>query len=339
MKTAGVKIRWFTHSLKGDIEDFIVEEIPFELPEGEDYLTFVLEKVNMTTLEAVEFLSKYVHKPVSYAGTKDKKALTRQTLSLEFFPGAKRKLEKLNHPKMKLYDFKKTSEPIKLGRLHGNKFKIIVRADYDPDILKEIKHQASNGVPNFFGYQRFGTKHPITHLVGREILKRNYEKATRIYLTKSEESKEKIIGNGKYEKILSSHNPEKGLSKLPEGLKKMFIHAYQSYIFNTSLSDYIIKKDLKSLKRQRNFPAIIPGYDTFPGKDEFGKLVNKNMIKDSIKPKDFYFRNFKEFSSPGEIHPAFFYPDISYEKNDKGFTLNFKLKPGQYATVVLSFLD
>ena len=73
----------------------------------------------------------------------------------------------------------------RLGDLLGNNFDIVIR-DAEPASLEhrvnEINTTVSEGIPNYFGLQRFGASRPVTHLVGEWILKGNYEQAVITYV-------------------------------------------------------------------------------------------------------------------------------------------------------------
>ena len=62
-----------------------------------------------------------------------------------------------------------------MGQLKGNKFKILIKdlddiqesADIANEVLKELE---TTGVPNYFGWQRFGKPRTNTHLVGEALI-------------------------------------------------------------------------------------------------------------------------------------------------------------------------
>ncbi|MHA1755114.1 MAG: tRNA pseudouridine(13) synthase TruD, partial [Candidatus Odinarchaeia archaeon] len=129
-------------------------------------------------------------------------------------------------------------------------------------IVKEITQ--SKGIPNFYGYQRFGSKRCVNHIIGKLIIKREYKMAVKTFLcyegefenNKNRQIRAKIakflddgVINFKiphsmfYEKIVVKYlrrNPNDylgALLKLPKSITKFFIHAYQSYLFNLFLSE------------------------------------------------------------------------------------------------------
>lgn len=183
--------------------DFVVEEIPlYEFSgEGEHLILFVRKK-NLSTLELVSAIAKYLNiknKEIGYAGLKDKHAMTKQYISLHKKHEAD--LEKFNHENVKILSKTYHNNKIRIGHLAGNRFYIKVKkvnptsAAKIDEALKNIK---KNGMPNFFGYQRFG-RDGDNHIDGEKIAKG--------------EKKER--------------NPK---------IKKLLISSYQSHLFNLWLS-------------------------------------------------------------------------------------------------------
>ncbi|WNY24702.1 tRNA pseudouridine(13) synthase TruD [Methanolapillus millepedarum] len=255
-------------------EDFYVEEISDiqVSPVGTGnkslkYLVFELTKNNWDTNHFLKALSNSLgisHKRISYAGTKDKRAVTVQKMSV--YDVSEEALNNVSLKDISIRVLGKSQNPVALGDLDGNLFKITLRnIDFSPEETLRMAEKttleiaASGGVPNFFGIQRFGTKRPMTHLVGQDILSGNLEKAVMRYIAESypDESEEtKAVRNY----ILETNDLKGGLAKmpdhlghekallnhliaypgdykgafmvLPKNLYTMFVHAYQSYLFN-----------------------------------------------------------------------------------------------------------
>ncbi len=347
------------YEIKREPEDFIVEEITpdkkvleigktykFKESEG-DQLICVLQKRRWDTNLAISEIAHRLfvsRKRIGFAGTKDKRAITTQRISLWKIKNA----DKLRIKDMVLTPLEYSDKRIELGDLWGNRFTIKI---YTKKRLKKLAK-----VPNFFGVQRFGDTRPITHLVGKEIVKGNFEDAVKMYLTKvfPKESKEAKAARKKlakhwdyaealkyfpyglrFERTLLGHlvNNENdyigALRKLPKFLKIMFVHAYQSYIFNEFLKEVIGKK-AKYSKGQ------LFGYESKIDNELEGKILKKERIE----PKDFFIRSMPEMSSKGEKRELF----ISlkdFKVLDKGSdycTVRFSLPKGCYATTVIEQL-
>ena len=142
--------------------DFTVEEIPLYTFTGEgEHLVLQVRKKDMTTWEMLDVLSSHVgirRRDIGYAGLKDKHAMTIQYISIMAIH--EEKLKAFSHEKIKILSTIRHNNKIRVGHLKGNRFKIRlkkvlgVQKDKLDSVLKWIK---ANGVPNYFGNQRFGT--------------------------------------------------------------------------------------------------------------------------------------------------------------------------------------
>jgi len=142
--------------------DFIVEEIPLYEFTGEgEHLVLKIRKKELTTWEMVDILSSHLgikRQEIGYAGLKDKYAMTIQYISAPAkFASA---LEHFTHDNIKILESVRHNNKIRVGHLKGNRFQIRlkkvlgVQKDKIDSVLAWIK---ANGVPNYFGQQRFGT--------------------------------------------------------------------------------------------------------------------------------------------------------------------------------------
>jgi len=142
--------------------DFTVEEIPLYDFSGEgEHLILKIRKKELTTWEMLDIISGYIgikRREIGYAGLKDKHAMTIQFISVPF--GDREKLERFSHEKIKILEMIRHSNKIRVGHLKGNRFHIrlkkvlgVQKKKLD-SVLKWIK---ANGIPNYFGDQRFGT--------------------------------------------------------------------------------------------------------------------------------------------------------------------------------------
>ncbi|MFP8955897.1 tRNA pseudouridine(13) synthase TruD [Natrialbaceae archaeon A-CW3] len=220
---------------------------------------------------------------VSWAGTKDKRAVTTQLFSIY---GA----EPVDIPELNRVDIEilgRAGRSLEFGDLAGNAFELVVSDHHDEttvttlaitddladfagndDTDAEIGESITVGVPNVFGQQRFGSKRPITHEVGLEIVRGDWEGAVMAYLgrptaaepedTQSarafvEETRdwqaalERFPNRLQYERSmlheLAEHDGDPGgetfraaLERLPSNLQRLFVHAAQSFVFNRILS-------------------------------------------------------------------------------------------------------
>ena len=72
-----------------------------------------------------------------------------------------------------------TKKPLSKKEMIGNNFKINI-SDCSDELSSFTEH---NHILNFYGYQRFGSKRPVTHLIGKAILHRDFDKAVDLILS------------------------------------------------------------------------------------------------------------------------------------------------------------
>jgi tRNA pseudouridine13 synthase len=143
--------------------DFTVEEIPlYEFTGQGEHLVLHVRKKDMTTWEMLDAISNHVgikRRDMGYAGLKDKHAMTMQYISILAIH--EEKLKAFTHEKIKILSMLRHNNKIRVGHLKGNRFNIRlkkvlgVQKDKLDSVLKWIK---KNGVPNYFGNQRFGNQ-------------------------------------------------------------------------------------------------------------------------------------------------------------------------------------
>ena len=141
-------------------EDFIVDEIPIKFKGNGNFLILQVKKVELTTWDMIaafaEFLNLLAEK-IGYAGLKDKHATTTQYISIE--AKYEKALKKFKHPQIKVLSATRHTHSIRMGDLEGNRFSINlfgVSQIEAGQIEKLARKSAKNGLPNYFGYQRFG---------------------------------------------------------------------------------------------------------------------------------------------------------------------------------------
>ena len=261
-------------TLKSMPEDFVVDEIPSPPPASPEgrYAIATIRVRNWETNRLVRELARALHisrRRIGFAGTKDKRAVTTQLISFEgVSPDAVRALRLGD---LEVLDVQRGDAPLELGDLEGNRFRVIVRNLSVPseeaarriqETEREIRRLG--GFPSFFGVQRFGSIRPITHVVGRHIVRGEFEDAVNAYVAnplKGEDPESNKVraalrdtGDVKealrsfprsyaFEKAILNHLAARpgdfvgALRVLPFNLQMMFVHGYQSFLFNRILSE------------------------------------------------------------------------------------------------------
>ncbi|CAE7786442.1 PUS7 [Symbiodinium sp. KB8] len=165
-----------------------------------DYLYFRLYKENCDTGEAVSSIARCVGrsaKQFTFAGTKDRRAITVQQICAHRLPMDQLRrsvLHRLWDKRVRISDMEYRRDRLRLGQLCGNRFKVVLRKvplnDFEAssnggDAIARVSRalaEAQRGFLNYFGLQRFGTRQVRTHKVGAAIISADWQKAIRLIL-------------------------------------------------------------------------------------------------------------------------------------------------------------
>ncbi|KAM9327479.1 pseudouridylate synthase PUS7L [Pholidichthys leucotaenia] len=181
-----------------------------ERKDEEVYTAFTLCKENLETLEAISYMAAalgVLPSDFTYAGIKDKRAITYQSMVVKKVSPQrlKEKSEELQRKGMRLSRVRSVSEPLRLGRLQGNHFDLVVRdlrphgaTDSDSSnanlrsrlvaLVKEaVENVKTRGFVNYYGPQRFGSSQSVqSDRVGLALLKEDMGSAVRLFFTPEE---------------------------------------------------------------------------------------------------------------------------------------------------------
>lgn len=358
--------------LKEQVNDFVVQELAnHDIDSEGDHLIVKLRKQNMTTMDAVDTLSNMLHisrDRIGYAGNKDKRAVTEQFISVQGV--SEEDIRQVFTDEFELEVVGRNGY-IGLGNLDANRFELTLRnlALPQEDInsrTTEIVDQMDGKFPNYFGRQRFGSARPITHQVGRLLLKGEFEEAVWTYIAKPydeeyksirkvreelwdtrqvEDAAEKFPKQNRYEKALLYHltkNEEDyrgAIKRLPEGLQQLFIHAYQSWVFNKTLS-----RLLEEGWYDEKYEIPLVGYKTDLKDEKPEKIISEILEEEGVGQDDFRLQEFPELRSEGSYRRAFAdfrnFSILAVEEDDLNMSKNkmrvkFDLPKGAYATVFM----
>jgi tRNA pseudouridine13 synthase len=328
------------YKIKETPEDFVVKEITnVKAEEKGSYSYFWLKKRDYTTVKAVEKVAERLRIPVKnigFAGSKDKRAVTEQLISIKNCG-----VKGLELKDIKLKYFGKGINPISLGDLKGNEFVITVK-DYGKinDKIRDI--------PNYFDEQRFSKNNAE---VGKAIVKKDFKNAVELILENKGDFEEKLRGYLKQKPT----DYIGALRKINKKILKLYIHAYQSYIFNETVNQYLkiktinteniinkeltIEKDIiKNKIKKKKIPII--GFGSEIKDEEIKKIVDGILEKEGINLRDFIIPQIPELSSEGIDRELFI--DVKdfkiVEKEKDKIVLSFSLPKGAYATIVVKNL-
>ena len=339
--------------LKHKIEDFIVEEIgekwickisgkqDLEIPENianRDFLWCEMEKENIDHFTAIKEISRTIGKgpeAIGYAGTKDKRAITSQRISI-FQPDIE-KIKSFSHPNIILKNFKWVKRKIKIGYLEANKFTIVLRDIDKKDAMKITNHIRNLGwFPNFFGPQRFGrTGNNVK--IGKLILKKKFKEAIQLI------SEDNPRHRQNFQRYLE-RNPEDYLGAIRKSERKsilFYISAVQSKIFNDILEE-ALEEGLTFTKKGQT-TCLLMGHKTQFFDGRLGDIEQQILASHNLTLEDFDIQEIPYLRMKGSFRKAVTeIKDLEIEtsddeefQNSKKITLQFTLPSGVYATTFL----
>lgn len=308
-------------------DDFHVTEIiNEEFSHSGEHLFLKIEKKGVNTEDVIKALSKQINKPtklISYAGLKDRQAHATQWISVHV-PGEQLDgIEQLSSDKWQVIQCARHHKKIRPGFLKGNQFFIRLRKVTQIDeLIKRIEHVKSNGVPNYFGEQRFGREEGNLYRaeeiliqqrkVKDRFLKGIYYSAARSWIFNQ------ILGYRVH--IQSWNTPLTGDVMQLAGSNSLF----QIDSIEETIRERIQNKDIS--------PA-----SPLPGK---GKMMAKKEALEGIQS---IYSQWGEWIRGLEQHGLeqswraniLHVIDLQYQINDETVELNFQLQPGAYATTLL----
>ncbi len=143
-------------------EDFQVDELPSFEPSGEgEHLLLTIRKRGQNTAYIAKHLAKWAgiaEMGVSYAGLKDRHAVTTQRFSVHLPKRIAPDLATLDDAQMQVVHSAWHNRKLQRGALLGNRFVLTLRqVQGERDAIEQrLQAIAARGIPNWFGEQRFG---------------------------------------------------------------------------------------------------------------------------------------------------------------------------------------
>ena len=357
-------------------EDHVQHQVLGSSPARSTHLLCVLVKRNWDTFMAMRIVAKHLSIPSSrihFAGIKDAKAVTAQHVTVE--ETTAEDIGKLDMRDIELRPVGYLRHPISSYYLLGNSFCITIsQIDHEETIvqtqIKETVEQLANlgGVPNFYGHQRFGTTRSITHHVGKALVQGDIRQAAMLFLAEpfpdehpeSQQARKQLRETQDYHKALEEFPKQLRYERfmlrclvekpddfvgafrmLPSRLRLLFVQAYQSYLFNKSLSmriseglplnrvvagDYAVGVERSGLPAVAMFKrataenlseindAVVKGTTRLAlpligfrqrfSQGQQGEIEKQILEQEDIRPEDFRIQAIPETSSKGELRTA-----------------------------------
>ena len=389
-------------------EDFVVDEISLP-PPADPAGKFVIAKVwhrNWEQNRLVRRLGTNLHvgrAKIGFAGTKDGRSVATQLMS---FNAPLEAVKTLEIPDVRVIEPYTARRMISIGDLVGNRFDVNVS---EIDDSKDVQGVCSSvrsildevgGFPNFFGIQRFGSIRPITHLIGKDLIMGDFEGAVMRYVANPLDDEDSEANDARralqeskdfqkafrdfpmklsFERTMIGYlkdNPGEyleALRTLPYNLLMMFVHAYQSFLFNRILSERIrqgmsirepevgdlvlpltktnvpdhdtpipvsqdnLEKAVRNAREGKAFVSgLLYGTDSVFADGRMGEIERRVIASENISRLDFQIVGLREASSKGtrrELLAPF--KDLLIEPGKGEARFKFTLNKGCYATTLL----
>ena len=351
------------------VTELISKKVESSINDQNGYAVYKLKKKRIDTNHTLSEIFRQKGLRLKSLGLKDASAVTEQFVcsghagkAIENFSSDKYSLEHLGYVK----------KPLSKKDMIGNHFKLKI-SECQNDLESFTEYEK---ILNFYGYQRFGSKRPVTHLIGKAILQMDFSKAVDLILsfTSSYDSKDnteirqKLSDKANYQQyfdqvpvqmdiermvlkeMIEHGEPIRAIRVIPISLRRFYIQAYQSFIFNQSLSaafldgenlfeaqsgdvcfDYngIIGKYVKGMDQNLALPFV--GYSYYK-KTRFDFQISKILEQEEILPKDFFIKEMQEASSEGGFRQTAIHCS-NYSAHDN--VVEFSLSRGSFATILL----
>ena len=351
------------------VKEIISEKSKKLILDKDGFAVYLLKKNGIDTTHALDDIKKRFGLALKSLGLKDSSAVTEQyvysitkTKPIEKIEGKKYNLERIGFIK----------KPLSKKDMIGNHFIIkIDNPSKNIDKFSEFGH-----ILNFFGYQRFGSKRPITHIVGKKIVQKDFKGAVDVILNansehdiqQNNEIRNIISQSRNYSEIINkipksmdielavmtemdeSNDPVKAIRAIPLQMRRFYVQAYQSFLFNRTISeafeygenlfdaqndDVCFDKDaiLGKFQNDESQKLAIPlvGHSYYK-KTRFDFHIQKILFDEAVSTKDFLIKELQEASIDGGFRNAVL-SCTDYSLNDN--IVSFTLSRGSFATIVL----
>lgn len=376
-------------------DDFEVEEILKDVKLSPDPFSgaiplYRVEKRSTDTFHLEREMSAILRSRISYAGIKDKRAVATQYLSPTTSKASSP--EVVERDKFRAVRVGYLERPLARSMVAGNRFRITLRdccPTIELSVIESMRLCRERRMPNFYGLQRFGTRDAVTHRVGKALIASDLEKAVEILLTEPRSFDDgnltearRLMKEGRFEEGSSLLPPGQGVERmvarrlakkpadrlgalraLPIALRRFYTQAYQSYIFNRTLSRAMQKGiDISICEagdnwgeltdeglvlrkvhgvREPQVEGAVPlvqliGFAYRNYGSRFDACVEEVLAEEGVSPREFYVKEMQEVSVEGGFRrPHLTVLGESYQLDGDVAILSFVLARGEYATVLM----
>ncbi|MDE1853097.1 MAG: tRNA pseudouridine(13) synthase TruD [Thaumarchaeota archaeon] len=360
--------------VKTTADDFRVEEVISTDGFSTDrkpgcFPLYRVEKRSIDTMHMAREISFDLKSRISYGGLKDSRASAVQYVT----PTSTRSAAPASIVRGR---FNATlvgylPRPLSRASVLGNRFEVIIREcseDVGARVTEAVECAKGGKVPNYYGHQRFGVGGPGTHRIGKAIIMREFETAVRVLLGESADGSPLPRGKDVESMVvreLEKHPGEwvRALRAVPLKLRRLYVQAYQSFVFNRTLSramakgidisavqegdnwaeasaDGLLTSRVRGVREKPTGDAVpmmqVVGYAHRDYGSRFDSCLAEVLESERVSASQFYVQEMQEVSSEGAFRrPHLAMADASWDVDEGAVSLKFTLSRGEYATVLL----
>ncbi len=315
--------------IRRELEDFEVEEIPAYEPSGSgEHLYLWVEKRGM----GAEFFVRQIAKrldlapgDVGTAGLKDRHAVTRQYVSVP--ASAEPNLGRLDGDGIHLLRTGRHGNKLRPGHLRGNRFRILIRvadATREPQLQACLERIRSEGLPNYYGPQRFGRDGETADL-GWRLLKGEAGRVRQGFLRKLALSAVQSL-------LFNAYLAQ----RLTDGLMRRVLNGDVMAKWPAGgmfTADDVAVEQERFNRRETVHAGPMFGRKTFPAKADAADREAAILVRAGLTTASF--DGFGKLLEGTRRHNLVYIDDLTSAWEAEGLRLTFTLPAGSYATVLL----
>lgn len=303
----------------------VFENLGYEADGEGEHLFIEVEKEGLNSAYVAKLIARWANVPtrdVSYAGKKDRHAITKQHFSVQLPGKESPAIALLETEQLRVLSTKRNSKKLRTGALKGNRFELIIRdLVLDKSLSERLEDIKQFGTPNYFGEQRFGFNGENIDrarelFAGTKVKNRDLRG---IYLSSARSF---LFNNVVSERIMRQlhKQPMVGDAFMLSGSKASFANE----ILTSEILQRFIDKDI-----QLSAPMW--------GKGRNPVTADALTFEQPIVDSDVDIANgLIAFGLKQERRAMFVYPtDMQWQAVDGGLSLSFSLPTGSYATSIL----
>ncbi len=315
--------------LKVQPQDFqVVEQLGYAFSGHGEHLMVRIRKSGENTAFVANELAKVCgvkSRDVSWAGLKDRHAITEQWLSVYLPKGETPDFSSFlaQYPNIEILEVTRHDKKLRPGDLQGNKFTITLTQVSDTEaVLQKLPQIKEHGVPNYFGSQRFGkdgNNVAEARRWGRENVRTRNQNKRSLYLSAarswifnqivSERIKQGVFAQFIAGDIAQLANGEQLLLKSTEvETYQQLLNNEQAFITAALAGD----NDLPSKEKAHAIEQI-----QLSAEPDLMALIRGNRMRHDRRP----------------VRLAI--PDLQWQSDGNSVTLSFSLPSGCFATAVI----